>query len=176
MDAATMDLVHLARKGDADARARLFDRYLPVLRRWATGRLPPWARQRADTTDLVQNALVDALEHHAAFDPTREGALQSYVRQAVLHRIREELNRSARQPAAAGSPLADAAGADTVERYDSALQQLSAEDREAIIARIEFGFSFDQVAVILGRPNANAARLAVRRALINLARAMQHVR
>ena len=42
-------LVLRARDGDEEARNELCARYLPRLRRWAHGRLPPWARERLDT-------------------------------------------------------------------------------------------------------------------------------
>ena len=41
-------------------------------------------------------------------------------------------------------------------------------DREAIIARVELGFTYEEVAAALGKPSANAARMAVERALVRL--------
>jgi len=55
-----------------------------------------------------------------------------------------------------------------VERYDAALQQLSATDREAIIGRLELQYDYQELAVMLGKPTANAARVAVTRALARL--------
>src|SRR5262245_36040754 len=41
---ATLELLARARAGDHEALNRLFARYLPSLRRWASGRLPHWSR------------------------------------------------------------------------------------------------------------------------------------
>ena len=41
-------------------------------------------------------------------------------------------------------------------------------DREAIVARIELQQSYEEIAVALGKPTANAARAAVTRALARL--------
>jgi RNA polymerase sigma-70 factor (ECF subfamily) len=40
--------------------------------------------------------------------------------------------------------------------------------------RIEFGFTFPEIAEALGRPSANAARMTVSRALVRLAEVMDH--
>ena len=45
-------------------------------------------------------------------------------------------------------------------------------DREAIIARVELQQSYDEIAIALGKPTADAARMAVVRALRNLLKAM----
>src|SRR5262245_32362354 len=45
------DLIALARKGDDRARETLYERYRPALKRWASGRLPLWARDLVDTDD-----------------------------------------------------------------------------------------------------------------------------
>jgi RNA polymerase sigma-70 factor (ECF subfamily) len=55
---STFHLIDLAKAGDQAALDRLFDRHLKPLRRWARGRLPGWARDLADTDDLVQETLL----------------------------------------------------------------------------------------------------------------------
>jgi hypothetical protein len=50
----TFHLIERARAGDQEALERLFARHLKPLQRWARGRLPKWARDLADTDDLVQ--------------------------------------------------------------------------------------------------------------------------
>jgi RNA polymerase sigma-70 factor (ECF subfamily) len=59
-----------------------------------------------------------------------------------------------------------------VERFERALARLDPEPREAVILRIEFGFSHQQVADALGKPTAEAARATVARALVALSKAM----
>jgi DNA-directed RNA polymerase specialized sigma24 family protein len=41
-----------------------------------------------------------------------------------------------------------------VERYERALQQLSEADREAIVGRLELGYSYEELAEALGKPSA----------------------
>jgi RNA polymerase sigma-70 factor (ECF subfamily) len=70
------------------------------------------------------------------------------------------------------SPLEEAIGRDAIERYERALATLRPEEREAIIGRVEMGYSYEDLAEALGRPSAEAARKAAQRALVRLAREM----
>ena len=99
--ATTADLLHRARLGDADALNDLFARYLPSLRRWARGRLPRWTRDLRDTDAVVQETLVQTLKHIGDFQPRHEGALQAYLRQALVNRVRDEVRRVNRHGVAA---------------------------------------------------------------------------
>src|ERR1041384_3681029 len=98
---STLDLVERAKTGDADALNRLFTRFLPALRRWASGRLPRYTRDLMDTDDLVQETVIRAVHRIGQFESRHEGALQAYLRQAVMTRIRDEVRRTGRNPAAA---------------------------------------------------------------------------
>jgi RNA polymerase sigma factor (sigma-70 family) len=182
----SLDLLERARAGDASALDALVARHLPRLHRWATGRLPRWARDVADTQDLVQETLIQTFKRIDRFEWRGEGALQAYLRQGVLNRIRDELRRAGRRPPAqeldsqapdsAASPLEQAIGQEAVDRYEAALNRLRADDREAIIARIEMGFTHEELAHLLGKPSANAARMALERALVRLAEEMGRVK
>ena len=184
---SSAELLVRVRTGDSEALDTLLRRYVPALRRWARGRLPRWARDLAETEDLVQETLINSLRHLDKFDYRREGALQAYLRQAVLNRIADECRRIMRRPAVTElderiedaertSPLEAAIGVEAVERYEKALQELRPEDREAIVGRIEMGYSYQELAVMLGRSSAEAARVAVSRALVKLAEKMRHAR
>jgi RNA polymerase sigma-70 factor (ECF subfamily) len=180
---STFKLLERAHAGDDDALEVLFARYLKPLERWASGRLPRWARNAADTHDLVQDTLLNAFRKIGSFEPRREGAFQAYLRQAVMNRIRDELRRTGTRPATAtfdegdhphpGSPLEEAIGVETFERYEAALQRLTPEEREAIVARVELGRTYEEMAALLGKPSADAARMAVTRALVRLAEEMK---
>lgn len=182
---SSLQLLQRARVGDREALERLIARYLPRLQRWATGRLPRWARDLADTQDLVQETVVRTFNRIEAFNPEGEGALQAYLRQALLNRIRDEIRRARRHPSAGGlgdehvdpaaSPLEEAIGQEALERYETALSRLRPEDREVIVARVEMGCRLEEVALALGKPTANAARVAVDRALVRLAQEMRRV-
>ena len=179
---STVQLLDRARGGDREALDKLFARCLPRLRRWAAGRLPRWARDLADTQDLVQEAVLQTFKRIDAFEARREGALQAYLRQAVMNRIRDEMRRFDRRGPSAElesgwsadgpSPLESAIGSETIERYELALSSLRAEDREAVIARVELGYDHGELAEALGKPTADAARKAAERALLRLATEM----
>jgi DNA-directed RNA polymerase specialized sigma24 family protein len=70
------------------------------------------------------------------------------------------------------SRLERALDREKVEMYEAALQRLKPRDAEMIILRVEHQASYDEIAVFLGQPTANAARIAVRRALFRLANEM----
>jgi len=56
-----------------------------------------------------------------------------------------------------------------LEHYDRALSRLPPADRDAVVARLEFGLSYQEIAAAQHRPSADAARVAVGRALLKLA-------
>jgi RNA polymerase sigma-70 factor (ECF subfamily) len=176
--ASTMELIERARTGDRSALDLLFTRHFRPLRRWASGRLPRWARDVTDTDDLVQDALLQTFKRLDDFDARGTGALYAYLRQAVLNRVRDELRRKARRPPADApadreadpgpSPLEQAIGSQALERYERALARLRPEEQETLVARLEMGCTYQEVAESLGKPSAEAARKAAQRALVRL--------
>jgi RNA polymerase sigma-70 factor (ECF subfamily) len=179
----TLQLLTRLRDGDASALDPLIARYLPELTRWASGRLPQWARHAIDTDDLVQESLIQVFQKLEGFEYRGEGALLAYLRQAVLNRIRNQLRWADRRPRvadlgqdlreSAASPLEAAIGSQALERYESALTRLAPADREAIVARIELGLTYGELAKALGKPTADAARMTVARAMVKLGREMR---
>jgi RNA polymerase sigma-70 factor (ECF subfamily) len=185
-DAETsIDLIHRARAGDATALNALIERYRPRLVRWAAGRLPPSARGMTETQDIVQETLVHAFKKISTIEIRGEGALQAYLRQALLNAIRMEIRRVHRRPVAGEldsaipsqqtSPLEAAIGSEALERYERALEALVQEDRELIVAHVEFSFSHQELAAAFDKPSANAARMALQRALGRLAAEMRRL-
>jgi DNA-directed RNA polymerase specialized sigma24 family protein len=67
-------------------------------------------------------------------------------------------------------------GRDDLARYEAALARLRPLYQEAIIARLEMQSSYEEIAQALGKPNANAARSLVVRALYKLYEEMRHGR
>jgi RNA polymerase sigma-70 factor (ECF subfamily) len=179
---STHRLIERAKAGDLRARDAVFERYLPRLQRWARGRLPRWARDIADTHDLVQETLLQTFRNIDGFEPRGDLALQAYLRQALANRIRDELRRFGRRPGAEElredhpgpweSPLDAAIGAEAAERYERALGRLPDADRELIVARVEMNCTYQEVADALGKPSSEAARKACERALVRLAEEM----
>ncbi len=180
---STALLLERARAGDQTAVDDLFARHVRPLRRWATGRLPKWARDVTDTDDLVQETLLRTFKRIGQFEPRGVGALHAYLRQAILNRIREELRRKGRRPDATGlsdleaasqlSPLEQAIGAEAIDQYEKALARLRPEEREAIIGRVELGYTYEELAQALAKPTADAARKSAQRALVRLVQEME---
>jgi len=179
---STRTLIDRARDGDQEAVARLIARHLGPLQRWARGRLPQWARDAADTDDLVRDALLQTFKRIWDFDPRHVFVLHAYLRQAVVNRMRDELRRKGRRPGAIdlddaaleahGSPLEETIGPEATERYERALARLGPEEREVIVARVEMDYTYDELAQVLGKPTPDAARKAAQRALVRLAEEM----
>jgi RNA polymerase sigma factor (sigma-70 family) len=182
----TIELLVRARQGDHTATELLFARHLRPLQRFARGRLPGWARDLAETDDLVQDALLQTLKRLDTFESRHPGALQAYLRQAVMNRLRDELRRQARGPGrveldestleSRRSRVEEAVGLETMAVYEEALRRLKPEEAEAIIGRVELGLSYDELALALEKPTADAARKAAQRALVRLAQEMQRER
>jgi len=177
----SVDLIARARTGDADALNELCARYLPRLRTWAHGRLPAYARGALDTHDLVQDTLTAVIQRLGTFEPRHEGAFQAFLRTALLNRVRDQIRWAQRRPmdllssdrpADGPSPIDEAIGAEALERYEAALRRLRPAERQAIIARIELGLPYSEVARTLGKPTVAAAHVAVSRALVKLAKEM----
>ena len=142
----------------------------------------------SDTDDLVQDTLIRSVNNLDHFEARGEGALQAYLRGAVMNRIRDEIRRHQRTPAQnpidtalintglpakEPSPLENAIGAEALAKYDRALERLDAETREAVIARIEMGCSYQEIADLMDKPSPDAARMTVSRALVKLAEEMR---
>lgn len=176
---ATIRLLERARQGDHEALNDLFARHIPALRRWASGRLPRWARDLADTHDLVQETVLQVFKRVETFEPRGDGALQAYLRQALMNRIRNEFRRARRRappeeldeyaPSDATSPIDAAIRHEQLDRYQAALSRLSEEERNLIVARVELGLTYEEAAAVLGKPSWDAARKATARALLRLA-------
>jgi RNA polymerase sigma-70 factor, ECF subfamily len=166
---------------ERSAMARLLDRCLPALERWAHGRLPRWVRTIADTSDIVHDVLLRAMQRVHLFEHRGDDALAAYLREAVRNRIRDEHRRVARRGLArplppsladsAPSPLDRAVRAEMERRYLEALASLSAADQELIVAHVELDYTHQQLGCMTGR-TPNAARMALHRAIGRLAHAL----
>ena len=183
---SSFELVIRAREGDRDALNALFSRYDVRIRRWAHGRLPAAARGAHETNDLVQDTLAKVFDRLDEFEPRHPGAFQGYVWTTLWNIIRDMARRHRRAgvtdpiddniPSFEPSPFELALGAETLARYERAMEALRPEDREAIIVRIELGLPYTEVAAALGKPTVAAAQMAVSRALVKLAEGMAHER
>ena len=177
-DEPTIELVVRAKAGDRTAMEALLERCLPLLKRWAHGRLPAAARGHLDTGDLVQESALHVLGRLDHFEPRHVGAMQAYLRQSVINRIRDEIRRIGRNPhpvelpeehpSDRTTPLEAAIQTEAYERYRRALTKLTPKDREMIVARIEVQWTLPEIAQRFGLHTVDAARMAVSRAVKKL--------
>ena len=176
-------LVERARRGDGLAREALARRSIEALRRFATGRVPHRVRGRLDTDDLVQNAVMRGFERLDSFHRRGHGSFLANLTTIVLNQIRDEARRLSTRmpheaigeevPQAGPDPIEAAVGRDVVRDYEAALEALRPSQREAVILRLEMGYSYDEIAESAGLRSANAARMTVTRALVRLAERME---
>jgi RNA polymerase sigma-70 factor, ECF subfamily len=177
-DEPTIELVVRAQTGDRQAVEALLQRSVPHLKRWAHGKLPPATRNNLDTGDLVQDTVLHVLRRLDTFQPRHVGAMQAYLRQSVLNRIRDEVRRIGRHPASSElpedmpseepSPEEHAVKAEAVSQYYEALSMISSRDRQLVVARIEAQWTHDEIAKHFAMSTRDAARMAVSRALRRL--------
>jgi RNA polymerase sigma-70 factor (ECF subfamily) len=178
-------LLEQARGGDAGALERLFGRYLPRLRSWARGRLPRFARGGADTTDLVQDVAFATFRRLNGITPHPSGTLGPYLREALANRVRDEIRKAVRKPAADElpeqlpdvrdlSPFEETLRGERRGAYLAALKRLRPRDQNAIVARMELGYSWEQIALAFDWPTREAAMVATRRALGRLTAELRH--
>ena len=183
---STAELLARVRQGDATARDHLVARFLPAFRRWAHGRLPAGVRDLAETDDIVQSTLLRALDHVEGFEPRGQGAFLAYLRRILMNQVRDEIRRSNHRPrleeiseempSPAPGPLENVLSRESLAAYEEALQGLPERTREAVVLRLEFGLGYQDVAEAVGSPSANAARMLIARALVQMAEAMRGTR
>ena len=180
-------LLNRVRRGSSSAVNALFERYAPWLRRRASGRLPQWARSGVATSDLVQDVLHHAFARLNWFESKHVSALRAYLRRAVENRVQDEMRRAIRRldlaRLAPGEeplrPFEDAAAQyqqllrdEMWGRYREGLKRLKVRDRRLIVGRAELGYNYEQLAATERLPSPDAARKALKRAVIRLSAVM----
>jgi RNA polymerase sigma-70 factor (ECF subfamily) len=101
------------------------------------------------------------------------------LRRILLNVVREEIRRSTRRgpheslEETLASPYASmvdqVVGMEQMERYQRALETMTEEQQQAVVLRLEFGYTYEQIAEAIGKPSADAARMTVVRAIEDLA-------
>ncbi|MCB1052051.1 MAG: RNA polymerase sigma factor [Acidobacteria bacterium] len=177
----TAHLLDRVQSGDADAQEKLFQRFLPLLQRWARGRIPLQARSFSETDDLVQTTLLNAFRRLPAFEHQGEGSFLAYLRTILMNEIRKMAGRPHTAPledapdlVVPGShPKAQAQAFEAREKYEKGLAQLNPLAQQAIILRLEFEYSYEEIAIALEKASADAARMFVTRSIQAMAKAME---
>ncbi|MEM7704548.1 MAG: sigma-70 family RNA polymerase sigma factor [Pseudomonadota bacterium] len=179
---STTNLLRQIREGDVQARNEIIERYLPLLHRWARGRLPASARDLSETDDLVQITFLRALNRLEDFESERPGAFLAYLRAICLSALRDEIRRRRRAPqhlpiednllAGDSSILEEMVGGEILTKYELGLGKMDETKRMAVVMRVEFGMSYREIAAELQRPSVNATRMLIVRAIDELAELM----
>ena len=132
---------------------------------------------------MVQDVLYHTYIRLDWFESKHVNALRAYLRRALDNRVRDELRRATRRldvnrahpPQEPFRPFEDAAPQYRHVRYEEmgkrfreGLKVLKDRDRRLIVGRAELGYSYKQLATIEGLPSADAARKALKRAVIRL--------
>ena len=167
----TLELLQRAKNGDSEALDVLMARYRPRLVRWATGRLPDYARSLFDTGDLVQDVSSGLWNDWTSLMSAAPASSRPMSGKAILNRISGpgaqcspvERRGSVREPSRSSPSLEAAIGGDVLDRYERALTLLREEEARLVHLRVELNFSYEEIAAVLARPSPEAARMATQR-------------
>jgi RNA polymerase sigma-70 factor, ECF subfamily len=178
----TVVLIRRICAGDRQASHTLCARYLPVLKRWAHGRLPKRARTMSETDDLVQTTFMRTLANVSELKLLHPGSFLAYLRNALLNQVRDELRSSKSDPQnRIATPLEEleiaapengAARYDDLQAYEKALSRLPKRQQELIIMRVEFGLSYQDIAAEIAR-KPDAVRMMIARAVMRMSRLIE---
>jgi len=187
----TVALVREAAGGRAEARERLFDRYLPRLRQLVALRLGRRLGAFAEVDDLVQETLLLAHERLESFEMRSEGAFLDWLGEIARNRLGDlERRREARKrgegrvrpfaaydssvlsssilPGAGPSPSQAAAARELESLLETAMLALPERQRRVIDMRRICGMEYEEIAASLGMESPSSARSLYSRALAEL--------
>ncbi len=186
-----------ARKGDADALGKLLEFYRPYLALLARLRLGKQLQAKFDDSDLVQEATLNAHQNFAGFQGTSEKEFTGWLRQILAHaganltrhyrsqrrdvraerRLQDELDKSSELIgnvliAPASSPSERSHRREQAVILARALEQVSADYREALILHELEGLTMQEVAQRMGR-SLNSVQKLLARGLMQMRRLMK---
>jgi RNA polymerase sigma factor (sigma-70 family) len=183
--ASTIELTLRARAGDQIALEALCLRCLKSLTRFAAGRLPPAARGMVETQDVVLEAVQRGMYRLHDLDVRHPGALIAYMRKILKNLIVDQMRTAVRRPPQVSlderhadrgqSPLERVLDDEQIELYEAALERLKPRDAALVTLKIEEQLPYEEIATELEFPSANAARVAVKRAVLRLAHEMSRL-
>lgn len=189
----TTQLLARWRDGDEQAVHELIAGHVPAVYEMVRARLGDALRQKLDSGDVVQDAILEFLRHGPAVPPVDSTHLRALLArivcnticdrskwfQAARRRMGRERGLSSTQgavlPGNAPDPAAEAARADMAARLRLAMELMSEVDRRVIVLREWQGLPFAEIAAELGG-NEEAARGAYRRAMERLRARMAELR
>ena len=186
----TAELVARSQSGDTAAFAELMERFGPRLSAFLHSRLPPVRRALNDTDDALQEIRLKVWQALPKFESRGIGSFWWFLRQVARNRVTDEWRKAARQDAMA--PAIGAVGADSTGRppepidpaatpqgaaisaeeqelFEEALASVPDPARRAVVLRLELHLDYGDIARDVGYPSPDAARVAIRRALVKVA-------
>ena len=140
-----------------------------------------------DTSDSIQDARHRTPARIENLRSAQAGALRTYLRRAIENRIADKMRRAAIRwkSAARAEPIkfTDEAAPqyqqllddETWGRYLEGLKRLTPRHRRLVVGRVEFGYSYRQLALMERLSTPDAARMAFRHALARLSDVMPDV-
>lgn len=194
MNGDSLPLLGPASQGDPAALERLLAMHQGPLRAFVRLRVGPALRARESASDIVQSAVREVLQHLDRFQGNGEAGFRAWLYATALRKIADRADywgaqkrdaaREVRLDAATdsegdlaavyeslASPSLMAAGRETLERLERAMDGLGDEQREVIVLSRIAGLSHAELGERLGCSEATA-RQRVFRALATLAQRM----
>ena len=195
---STQVLLQRFQTGDNDALNDLYSRYLNRVLAAVRARLGAELRGKLESCDILQDALLASLKNVQSFNQTGEGAFVNWLAKVVENRVRDNLDyfRAKRRDHRLEKPLPGARSdefaappdlperkcaatpsqalvlSEDLARLEMAMDQLSEESRELIVAVKIEGRSLQEIAQASGK-SPDAVRMQVKRALVALTNAFR---
>lgn len=176
----THELWRRARSGDQTAFDELFSIHTERLLVFISARLGERLRARIEPQDVLQDAYAAAWQSFSRFEYSDEGAFLRWMCCLIDRRLRDvhDYFTAARRQvqevpqSAPTGPVTALARAESRERLQTALTQLSNEHREVILLRYFQGLTTEEAAERMQR-SAGAIRNLLSRALVELGKQLK---
>lgn len=192
-DHKTQELVALAKDGDNSALGQLCNVYGERVRRIVRLRMGKELRPRLDSMDLVQDALVSALEGIGGFTYSNEGDFLRWLSKIAENALRDNLDKlytdkrdirkevqpdSFRRttgtgffgtagPIDATTPSVIMSRKEDLDKLEKAIDELKPEYRQVVILTKIEGLSYKEIGRKLGK-SADAVGMLLSRAMVVL--------
>jgi RNA polymerase sigma-70 factor (ECF subfamily) len=187
------DLIQRARAGDQEALGQLLETYRSYLQLLARSGINPQLRSRLDSSDLVQETLLEAQRDFRQFYGQTAGEIGSWLRQILARNLADQVKRHQSQKRDVGreeplerlldespqalaaptsTPSAQAARREEADQLSRAMSDLPADYQEVLTLRHLQGQSFETIAERMGR-SPGAVRMLWMRALEQLGRIVE---
>ncbi|HSI03384.1 MAG TPA: sigma-70 family RNA polymerase sigma factor [Myxococcota bacterium] len=174
------DCVERGRRGDEDA----FGELLATYQSRVFSLVARWVGRRDEAHELTQEAFLIAFREQERFDVTRP--FRPWLLKIAVNVCRNHMRRHARrevphspEPVSQGlwqlaEPTPEASAAQRAEgrRLAAAMQELSTDDRTILLLRFREDLPYEELAVVLGRPQT-LLKVRVHRALKRLRRMLE---